>query len=338
MASITLSIMEEFLRSGEPHIRKNALTALSVIKYEESAKLIAQTALEDADAGVRRTAEEEINSLDESLHESVIQELTKALTGKDPQKQQRAYALLGRLRSKGVNVSEARVPWGSRMRLATSMISYVYPVRTWSLRLRGWKPGLVGTLIGSFFFVLYIFSALKPQSLRQGLWFALGLLIVLFVGILMAVLATQFTTPINLQLNRPAALLVEVLLSFLCVLFGLLILFILMGLTIPDFFYRSGSVWLILIPFYCVLAATVRVGTIMVFGQFKGKRMNRSAQVMAGTLAGFLVMSIVYFIFWVNDAFKPDLEGSVALWLSSFATAMGLANAFAKIDSEAPPE
>jgi hypothetical protein len=118
--------------------------------------------------------------------------------------------------------------------------------------------------------------------------------------------------PINLQLNRPAALLVEVLLTFLCVLFGLLILFILMGLTIPDFFYRSGSAWLILIPFYCVLAATVRVGTIMVFGQFKGKRINRSAQVMAGTLAGFLVMSIVYFIFWLNDAFKHDLEGSVA--------------------------
>jgi hypothetical protein len=340
MSSLTLSIMEEFLRSGEVQSRKNALTALSVIETDESAELIAETAITDPDAGVRKAAERELTALGERLPQNAISVLTKAIVGSDLQQQQRAYGILGQLRSKGVELPSTLVPRGSRMRLATSMNSSHYPVRTWSLRLRSWKAGLLWTLLGSIFFIFYVLAVFNLTG-WDWLNFAITFLVILFIGTFQAVIATQYTTPINLQLNRLSALLVEVLISSLCVLLGFLILLILAGFIVPNFVYERANSFLIFLPLFSLLAGAVRAGTILGFGRFKAlklfkaKTRNWLAEVTLGVIVGALMIIIIYIIFMATSSVDRTFT---ALCLGLLAGVIGLASAFAKIDNEVPPK
>lgn len=344
MASISTTLMEEFLRLGTPQIRKNALTALAVINDAESARLIATVAMEDDDVGVRRRAEEESLMLSSKLLQSVNDVFLKALTSPEFQKQQRAYAILGRLKSEGMVMPHPRMPRGIRMRLAGSMSSYLYPVRSLSFRLRSWQPGLLGTLAGLIPFIVFIVNyGLRNESKSYAaIIVSLFSFFVLVVGTISAIFAAQFATPINLQLRPIAATLVELIAAFVSMLAGGLLLSILFG-WIPLGFLHNDSVILLFVPLLALLAAVVRLGTILAFGRansfkrLRGKTSNWLIQILAGTAAGSLIATGLYLMFSLG-ASRYELPAFKGIWLASLAVAVGLATAFAKIDSEAPPQ
>lgn len=346
MASDSTVIVEEFLRSGSPQIRKNALTALAVIDDEDSACLIAKTAVEDEDSGVRRRAEEESLSLSGAFLTSMVDVFLTSLSSPEFQKQQRAYAVLGRLKSTGIDLPHPRMAWGNRMRLAGSMNSYLYPVRSLSFRLRSWQPGLLGTLVGLIPFVAFIASMTK-RSIGSVSVAALPPLLVLIVGMLTAVFATQFATPISLQLRPFAATLVELVAAFVPTLLSWVVLFVLLGwLGVFRFIYEEEVFRAIpvLIPFMAMMAAFVRLGTILPVGRLnlmKGQRKNTIIwliQLGAGTLVGSLLATIPYVLLRLNAPLGADMILIKSSWLALIAIAFGLATAFAKIDAEAYQE
>jgi hypothetical protein len=333
--------MEEFLRLGTPQIRKNALTALAVINDEESARLIATAAMEDEDVGVRRRAEEESLLLSSKFLQSVNDVFLKALTSPEFQKQQRAYAILGRLKSEGLAMPHPRMPRGIRMRLAGSMSSYLYPVRNLSFRLRSWQPGLLGTLVGMIPFIVFMVNhGLKYQSkINFAGSLVLWSLVTLIIGTISAIFAAQFATPINLQLRPIAATLVELIAAFVSMLGGGLLLsflFTFLPIGVP----RDAV--LLFVPLLALLAAIVRLGTILAFGRagffkrLRRKTGNWLIQIVAGTASGFLIATGLYLLFslYASPYEVPAFKG---IWLASLAVAVGMACAFAKIDSEAPP-
>jgi len=347
MANLSTTIIEEFLRAGTPQIRKNSLTALAILDDDESARLIANTAIHDEDLSVRERAAIETVSIGEKLPETIVGILTEVFQQKDqPKQQQRAYAILGRLRSKGVKIPRTHLPWGSRMWLAGSMFFYTYPVRNWSFCFRSWKPGLLGTLVGMIPFLTYLVFSNKPITLETSGLIVLAGMGILTLGTLITIFSTQFTTPINFQLRRSAALVVELLVSFLCPIVCSLLILIVLGL-IPllwDLSYRFVSSGVPLaIPMVALLAALVRLGTLLAFGRFslvkkpKVKTWNWFVQVTGGTLAGGSILAISAALL-IADA--ESHQENVTYWigfLASLAVTVGLACAFARIDSEAPP-
>ncbi|HEX3142813.1 MAG TPA: hypothetical protein VHQ64_02505 [Pyrinomonadaceae bacterium] len=345
MANAAITIIEEFLRSGTPQVRKNSLTALSCIEDDESARLIATTALNDDDAGVRKRAEDEALSISESMRARAIAVFADAVSRKEPQKQQRAYAILGQIKSRGFSIPRVRLPWGSRMWLAASMFSHFYPIRKWSFRLRSWKPGLLGSLIGTIPLIIYLFTQNRPLEMRTVLGIGLGSAVLLIPGTLIPIFATQFATPINLQLRRSAASLVEVLLAFFAVFAGLLVLSIIIGLSpaAGETIYRESRVLLLFTILLSFLAAFVRLGTIIAFGRLKflkswGRRTwNWLFEICGGVVAGLALATLVYLFFKLDAASYQDSVLYEGVWLGSLAVTVGLATAFAQIDSEAPP-
>lgn len=344
MASISTTIMEEFLRSGTPQVRRNALTALAVVDDEASARLIARAAIEDEDAAVRRRAEEESLSLGENSLRPVNAVFLRALKSPEFQKQQRAYAMLGRLKSKGIAMPPPQMPWGSRMRLAGSMSSYLYPVRSLSFRLRSWQSGLLGTLLGLLPFIIFMIIYLRgdgASKVQIAAVVGVSSLAVLVVGAVSAIFATQFTTPISLQLRPFAATLVELMATFVCVLTGglLLVLLIVFFWNTVSIFRGSFGLVLLFVPLIAIMAGTVRLGTVLAFAS----RLNFSkassisnwlVQIIFGTATGSLFATSIYLLFKLN-ASPYDLDLYKGLWLASLAVVVGLANAFAKIDGEA---
>lgn len=344
MANLSTTIMEEFLRAGTPQIRKNSLTALALLGDDDGARLIATTAIHDEDSSVRDRAAAETVSIGEKSPQKIVGVLTEVFQQKDqPKQQQRAYAILGRLRSKGVDIPHARLPWGSRMWLAGSMFFYVYPARNWTFRLRSWKPGLLGTLVGMVPFLALLVFLSRPIALVTGIGVALAGVGLLIPGTLIPVFATQFTTPINFQLRRSAALWVELLVSFVCTVVCLVIAYIILSF-LPIFGRYQPTDFIPFIPLIALLAALVRLGTIVAFGRFpnvtrsKGKTWNWIYQVIGGTLTGGSILAI-FAALLIADA-KALHESVGPYWLgflAALAVTIGLACAFARIDGEAPP-
>src|SRR6185369_7043874 len=227
MNSIAITIAEEFLRSPNPQIRKNSLVALAVVDEEESGQVIADTALTDEDWTVRQRAKSELLSglaaTAPVIPAAVEDVLVRALKSDDAQKQKRAYAILGQLKSQGFFVPQVRIKFGNRMWLASTLYFSYYVNRNWSFRLRKWKPGLIGTLIGATPLIVYASKSFETVSTRL-----IGVVLLLLgfslLGTLVSVLATQFLTPINMHLRPVSASIVQIVETFLNVLAGTIIL------------------------------------------------------------------------------------------------------------------
>jgi hypothetical protein len=346
---MTISIMEEFLRSTDPQVRKNALTALSVTDDQAAAELMAKAALSDEDRGVRKRALEEVALLGGAARPYAVKLFAEALESEDELLQQRAYFVLGQLKSKGVPVSDVRVPRGRRMRLAASVVSRSFLARNWLHRLRGWRYGFWGSLAGVGVFIIYAADAFATRGLLEVVALIVAAAAVVCLGVLLAVFSTQFATSMNLHLSRRHAVFIELITSFVCSIVGLLLFYTFLGGYINSLFRVENEViFFIFIPLCGLLAMSVRLGTIIglrvgeAMGDWKAVRLKRLYEVFAGTLAGFFSMSVVFFIYWINasknEYMTPEIRVVTSLWLSSLAIALGLANAYAKIDSEAPPE
>src|SRR5437763_4284889 len=97
-----LMIVKEYLQPNEPaQVRKNALTALAVLNVPESWAAITQVALDEPLADVRERAESEIVAVPPDLASQTMEPVIQDLSS--PQRQRYAYALLGRLRNRGMS-------------------------------------------------------------------------------------------------------------------------------------------------------------------------------------------------------------------------------------------
>jgi hypothetical protein len=344
MNNLATTVVEEFLRSGTPQVRKNALTALSILNNdEETDKLIAETAIFDKDPDVNAQAERYVLSEPRS---TAIKSLMRALDGDKPEYQQRAYTILGRLRNTGkVKVPRVRLGWTTWMWLATAAYTSRYPVRDWAFRLRGMKPGFFGTLCGGIPFFIYVWLQFRPLDSGESIIFSLSVLLILLLGTLISILGMQFITPVNVHLRREIALLVQMVLSFIVVFSGLLLILIVWSvLTGGGGLNRNGRydpfAFLFFVFGFALLVAFVRLGTILAFGRIKfvGRLYNGNwlIQIAGGTLVGTLLTAAVYILF-LRDAYYEDRIIFTCTWLGSFAITVGLATAFANIDDEVPP-
>jgi hypothetical protein len=351
MASTSITVLEEFLRSASSQTRKNSLTALSVIDNEESAKLIATIALQDDDASVRQRAVDEMLSLDQNLRKTVIDVLSQGMSSEDAHQKERAYAILGRLKSQGWDIPKVRMKWGDRLWLATSIYSSAYPQRGWWFRVRSLKPAILATAIATLpCIVSIIFMAVRDQSFASQALYIKVLIIAIcivlpiailgVIGAVLSVLSTQFASPIYLHLRLLAASIVQVLVTFLCTFlggfFGLMVLYF---LGIFRYTMIEQSEFIIFLLLLGLMAAVIRLGTLLPLGRTRFVQMSRSRKMnwfletAAGTLGGFSLATVLY-LWYMRDASPYDRGPYTAIWLASLAIIVGLANSFAKIDTE----
>jgi hypothetical protein len=339
MTSNVLPIAEEFLRSSEPQRRKNALTALSIIGDKESVKLIAETALNDENKEVRQRARTEIATLYEKASDDVASVFAEALTGKDQKKQERAYEVLGILKSMGTAIPNARLRLRDKLRLAAMMYSHLYSQKKWSFQLRAWKPALLGSAVGGGTFILGLLIRQNRSLMIDWPNYILLFLVAVLGGAVLGLSATQRTTPIYTHINRFEATLVEVLVSSLTGLVGAVCFNILIStiIRIPAVEYINDR-GLILIIFLGIilLIGAVRAGTILAFGIYHGSGANQLAQTVAGASAGFWI-ALGFILTVENIGGEFSSRERWLLVMTAFPLLWGCAYAFATIDREAPP-
>jgi hypothetical protein len=334
MPNNALAIVEEFLRAPDAQVRRNALTALAIFANDETeiAQLI-EVALNDPEIEIRRRAEKEVGLLTGESLNIALRQLHAALCDKSTSLT--SYALLGRLRNKGIDITTPELSLFQRLRLAASLHRWLYPRRDWQFHLRSWKFGLLGAILALFLlgFFLSVTARVKLEAFT----------ILAFVTALLTPIAaaciTQRTSPIAFQFDRFAAFLVEVgravFFSFLCSL--LLVFILILGLT--DLL--DAMEVLIFIP---LIVGSVRAGTILAHGIFRRQTWNLWAQIGIGSMTGVLVHTLITFLLWKELGLDrlgvfPYESGAflVSGWAYFLPLSFCTATAFAFIDRQALP-
>jgi hypothetical protein len=354
MANSAYDIVDELLRQDSAQVKKNAVTALAVMDDDQtSMRRLAEVALADADEGVRARALEEIVALPDGGFAHAARVLEEGLA--EGGQRQRAYAALGYLRSLGRRVP-GRVPFSlpARVKSAWLMNPYLYPVRTFPYRVRSWKAALSGSLA--------CLLLLWPLYLVQSDWYpqtaVFGFMLLPLLAVLVCVLATQRTTPINLYHQRKIAFLIEVVTSFLFTIPVAVPLFIILWFFSQGTGRYIGSAemaFLALISGIPPAVGLARAATLFSFGVFKGRRSNLLFQVVVAAAMVFLALAAVNFLIWINDPkvgqswrmpddvphFLDRLTDSYRMletwWACLPALAVAAAAAFAAIDRKSPP-
>ncbi len=368
MASKAFAIIEAFAAAPSAADRQQAPPALAALATPESIARLTALALADQHPEVRQRAEAEVQQLAGPALATAIQQLLSALNGQQGKQQQvNAYGLLGRLRAAGHEVPRASLPWRTKLRLAWSLNGYLYAPRTWQHCFRAWKWGLGGAVLG----VLYcaVFAPLvthfeRDETMLTRIGIAAG---ALALGSLIAILPTQRTSPINLQLRRGAATVVELLTTTLipfviaaAIALFIAFLFWLFGqeLTWKEVrYYILGSLALC-----SLLIGLTRAGTLLGGGLFQQPPWNRLGPALLGFMPALLGALAILYYFWaepyraaarqhgarfamlnthnlaafltqqINPA-NPDRDA----WLLFIPLALGIAYAFSVIDSESAP-
>jgi hypothetical protein len=345
LAANVLPIIEEFLRAAVPQQRKNALIALTVIGDAASVRILAQAALGDEDAGVRAHALDEIASLGEEKV-AAVGVFEKELHSGDRAKQVRAYAVLGRLQSVGAYEADVDLTFRSKLLLAASLYKHLYVVKNWDFRLRSWRAALLGSLAGSLILIpttgwVYLLHK-QTDSLYQGqpmsstriIYYVIGALLIVGAGAVASMIASQRATPINLHISFYAAVAVEMLTAIFLGFIGTLgyyaVLSALVDLRIEKSVWTLGFMLLA-----GLLAAVVRAASAQAFGLYTNLKMNWMAEVLAGTVVGFVLVTSVVLISLSSGAMTGDEARFISMGSVPFA--MGYASAFASIDIASPP-
>ena len=155
-----LLIIKEYLEPNEPpQVRKNALSALAALGDAESLTMLAQIALNEPEPQLRDRAEAEISSLAPSTGLQAIQPLLHELKGPE------TYALLGRLRNRGMTVRLPRMGIVKRLRLAKSLRNLLYPKRGFLFYFRTMKGMSLGVLVA----MIPCVSPFVPAQCRKQL-------------------------------------------------------------------------------------------------------------------------------------------------------------------------
>ncbi|HJQ33106.1 MAG TPA: HEAT repeat domain-containing protein [Pyrinomonadaceae bacterium] len=347
MASNALPIIEEFLRAGTPQQRKNALTALTVIGDAACVRALAASALGDEDAGVRAHALDELASLGEEKN-AAVGVFEDELQSGDKAKSVRAYAVLGRLQSVGAYKTAVRPKRSRRLLLAASLYKHLYLVKNWDFRLRSWKAGLLGSLAGGLIFVpLTVLMYLRldeqhfavydslPFSTERIVFYMIGVLLIIMGGAVMAMVASQRATPINLHISDIAAVFVEMVAATLLGFIGILGFYAVLNALLPKLPIVKNLLTIGYMVLTGVMAGVTRAASAMAFGIYVNRKMNWLAEVLAGTVAGFVVIAAAITISFGSGAMSADEARVIPMAALPFA--MGCASAFASIDNASPP-
>lgn len=342
-------IVEEFLRSPDPQSRKNALTALAVMAEDEQcAERLAESALTDADAGVRKRALAEIVSLPEGSLERAAWTAWNGL--KDESTEQNAYAVLGHLRGIGKPVPkpEGALPQYKRFVLAWGLKNHLNPARDWTFRLRAWKTALAGGLLGIAAVMIAFFKMTDWSG--NGYYVIPPLLLMLAVAA--GVAAAQHTTPVNLYYDSRPAFLVEVGAAVAYSLLAAVPLLLVLAISGPE----EAPKWLTVILGVPVVVGAARAATLLSYGVAKGRRRNVVLQtlVAAGTL--LLLLTAFNFFIWLFSspstrltdehawAYRYSYAGVYdvymmleAAWIALFPVGLAAALSFAVIDNKSAP-
>ena len=330
-----LEIIDEFLNSESPQLRRNAITALASLHNVEAIKRMMQSALEDKDESVRVRAEEELATLDEQSQSILAKEFTVRL--EDKSQRFTAYALLGRLRNIGLQLNEVTLNWLITWYLEFRLFKYVYPIKGWRLYLRTCIPTLKAGLFASigyglfFVFLQYSITRSLPENLvltsladaklaLYDSWSIFGSIFGFIIG--MTILISVWLIPLTTFRSLARDLYPDRLKGALIELFwaGLA------GLIIGSMNSKGVA-----IPMMLTMIA-VRVGCISTHGVEYGYAPKHFAQTLAGTITGTLVL----LAFLVHE----KVEGTGGLGLVNYedffiyitAIIPAAANSYASID------
>jgi hypothetical protein len=334
MSRNLLSVVEEYLRSPEVQHRKNAVTAFAILADEKATAKLIDTALMDAEPGVRQRAEQEILSFGPTEQDRVVKTVKVGL--EDPRKRQAAFLLLGRLRSNGWKMSLSRWSLLIWLRLTWRLNLQLYPVRNWRFRTRAWKYGLLGAAAAAVIMGPIFLRSWKLDDYRGFIGYGLGLA---FLSPVIAVFATQRTTPIGLYADALLGFFAEILATFLFAFLGFGIVIMLYILYASPYAILEYEKWFLLTPLIIpAFIALVRAGTIFGYGRFVNRRWNWFTQIAMGVATGTLGLTFINFIAWILDEYNEALMSTIgSWWIFLFVTSFITANAFAGIDNQNSP-
>jgi tetratricopeptide (TPR) repeat protein len=318
-----LSLFTEFLRSPDPQVRRNALTALGSINSEGSFSEVVRTALTDDDSRVRRRAEDELVALGASPPAALVSVLWDQL--KPGNLPGQAYALLGRLRGRGMAIRLPRLSPIKRLKFA------------WALRRRATEEQIPTMRKASFFGGLAgVVSLLLCLNLTMGVNLAApGTAGISIAGLLLPlafVLVTyRWWRPVQDQPDRVAGAFIDI--CFLCVCGAL------NGLIILCLFLVTGEKHGTLTSISVVVAAgalsfsATRAGALIAHGCARGILTNRIARTASGAAAGILILTTIS----AGVGMAQD-EATAVVWIVLLPVLLGLACALSTVDGSGSAE
>jgi len=314
-----LEIIIEFLNSETPQLRRNAMTALANLHDSEAVKYMVQTALTDKDESVRARAEDELANLDEQSLTMLSKDFITRLG--DKSESLPAYALLGRLRSRGLQLKLESLNWLRTLYLEFGLFKYVYPKRGWAFYFRSFMPaikaGLMASVVYIIFFALlhYRINVLLPKKFSLSLLetnVELNDLIYAGIGMTLLIpLITFRTLALDLYADKYKGALIE---SIWAALAGLLL-----GITV------SGGFGIALM--FAMVA--VRMGCISTHGVEVDYFPKHFVQTLSGAIAGTLVLFTFAWLDFNEDTGKSWNFEECTYYLVVFFQA---ANSYATID------
>jgi tetratricopeptide (TPR) repeat protein len=322
----TLTLMSELLQSNDPQVRRNALTALTSTRSAGAYGRIVQAALLDNDPQVREHAEEEMLASGNPPPAGLTNALEDALRSGDlgvP-----AYALIGRLRSRGLSLELPPMSPSRRMKFGLA------------LRREGRGPTLLkligSALLGSIVSLGALFAYVALNERTITILDGRSTMELIGAGLLLP-LAVVFATwnwwrPVQRQPDRLTGLLID-----LCILFlvgaaiGLVVFFTYIHSN--DENTTASSLALAIAASACALGA-VRVGTLLAHGFSPQPIWNKVAQILAGSATGTLVLTAIAIA--TDSKLNPVVvvdPRAAALWIILLPVLASLAWVFAEIDA-----
>lgn len=315
MTRDVLLIVREYLDHELPQVRKNALTALAVLGTEESLSELANRALTSLEAEMVARAEEEIAELPESQRNQVVRQVTAALTSP---RRQRAYAVLGRLRNRGVPVDLSGVSALARLDLAREFgWRYREPVEG-----RFWKQRL-GTAVGATALASILVSIIATTvfgARGDTAWLS-----VFYFSIFMVIpaLSSGLSAPLVLHASRGAAIVWDSAV-IACVAAAPAVAAAVSAE--PHAGARSAIATAII-----VAAIGARLGSAVGLGATSGPVSNFAIQTLTGWAVGSLFLTTILIAMGLQDN-----EVSGAVWYVGLAPLAGVSALFAIIDAKRP--
>jgi hypothetical protein len=344
MADPAVDIIDEYVASGSPQVRKNAHTALEALHTPESLSRLVAAALRERQRDVRSHAEELIAKLGPLAHEPVADVIGAALAVDESR--DAAYDMFGRLAGRGLNPPLDPPLWRRFGLLHRLTLAFGYVLRTnpWMYPPFWMRPLAVSFAVGlvaSFAWVccLYTYTAAAGAGrLDAGFAFAI-FFVAVAASVVVSCAATLFTIPINLHCDRPVGLAAD--LAAVCA-FGTAAAWLLdylistsallPGVRPEPLIYSPAVAGL---PIYLM---SVRLGTLLALGVFRDPWRNRWTQVFVGGCAGALSASCITALILSMPAVVADTFKQIVavFWLILVPTGFGIASAFAFVDKNAP--
>src|SRR5262245_32688783 len=185
-------IAKEYVQPTEPpNVRRNALAALAALNVPESWAVLAETALTDKDETVRDQAEDELSHLAAASARNAIEPVLAML--EDADRGRKAYALLGRLRNRGMEFRLPRLGLLQRLKLAKAMRSDLYPKPGFRFHMRTVKGVTSGIALAWIATVIFCVALL---DIHLELPSAIAYLFMgWIIAIPLAMIATIYTSP-----------------------------------------------------------------------------------------------------------------------------------------------